>query len=283
MKLVSYRRNHTPGFGVLVDGGIVDLGRRLGARAASLRDALSPEMLEEVRGYASEKPDFPVAEIEYLPVIPEPRKIICIGLNYKTHVAEAKIDAPDFPIIFLRTARSQVGHEQDLIKPAASDRFDFEGELAVIIGKPGRHIRRDKAFEHVAGYSCYNDGSVRDWQRHTSQWGPGKNFPSTGGFGPWLMTADEAPPPTEFVLRTLLNGQVMQHASVGDLLFDIPALIEYCSTMTELETGDVIVTGTTGGVGVARDPQIFLKPGDVVEIDISPVGILRNMVSAERS
>jgi 2-keto-4-pentenoate hydratase/2-oxohepta-3-ene-1,7-dioic acid hydratase in catechol pathway len=168
-----------------------------------------------------------------------------------------------------------------MIRPNASDNFDFEGELAIVIGKRCRHVRREDAASVVAGYSCYNDGSIRDWQRHSIQFTAGKNFPATGGFGPWVVTADEIDDITAATLVTRLNGEEMQRATLGDLVFDIPAIIEYCSTFTELAPGDVILTGTTGGVGFARTPPIWMKPGDVVEVEIEGIGILRNTIEQE--
>jgi 2-keto-4-pentenoate hydratase/2-oxohepta-3-ene-1,7-dioic acid hydratase in catechol pathway len=213
--------------------------------------------------------------------VPDPEKIICIGLNYRSHILESGRDAPTKPVVFTRFANSQMGHEQPMIRPSVSEQLDFEGELAVVIGKRGRHLKRDAALEHVLGYSCYNDGSVRDWQRHTHQFAPGKNFASTGGFGPWIVTADEMGDVTKATLVTRLNGQEVQRTTIDDLLFDIPAIIEYCSTFTELAPGDVIATGTTGGVGAARKPPLWMKPGDVVEVEISGVGVLRNPVEQE--
>jgi 2-keto-4-pentenoate hydratase/2-oxohepta-3-ene-1,7-dioic acid hydratase in catechol pathway len=168
-----------------------------------------------------------------------------------------------------------------MIRPNVSEQLDFEGELAVVIGKRGRHIKRENALGHVIGYSCYNDGSVRDWQRHTHQFAPGKNFVATGGFGPWIVTADEAGDVTKATLVTRLNGREVQRTTIDDLLFDVPSIIEYCSTFTELSPGDVIATGTTGGVGAARNPPLWMKPGDVVEVKISCVGVLRNVIEQE--
>jgi 2-keto-4-pentenoate hydratase/2-oxohepta-3-ene-1,7-dioic acid hydratase in catechol pathway len=190
-------------------------------------------------------------------------------------------DRPDYPVIFTRFADSIVGHEAPMVRPYVSERYDFEGELAVIIGRRARHVRRDEALGYVAGYSCFNDGSVRDYQRHGPQWTPGKNFHASGAFGPWMVTADEQPDPRAFRLRTLLNGEVMQQESVAELCFDVPALIEYCSIWAELAPGDVIVTGTPGGVGAGRTPPVWMKAGDVVEIEITGVGTLRNPIVDE--
>ena len=222
-----------------------------------------------------------LTDVSYLPPIPDPGKIICIGLNYLTHIQEGGRDVPKKPTIFTRWANTQVGHLQPLVRPRQSDTLDFEGEMALIIGRRARHVSRADAMEFVAGYSCYNDGSVREWQRHTSQFTPGKNFPGTGGFGPWIVTPDEAGDMTRASLVTRVNGEEMQRATLDDLVFDVPGLIEYCSAFTVLEPGDVIITGTTGGVGAYREPPLWLKPGDTVEVEVTGVGVLRNGVVQE--
>lgn len=186
-------------------------------------------------------------------------------------------------MFFTRFADSQTAHNGPIVRPIASEKLDFEGELAVVIGRPARHVKAVDAFDYVAGCSCYNDGSVRDWQKHTIQFTPGKNFPSTGGFGPWLVTADELADPSALSLTTRLNGEVVQQATTDDLIFDIPTLIQYCSTFTELRPGDVIITGTTGGVGAFRQPPLWMKPGDVVEVEISRIGVLKNTIVDERA
>ncbi len=181
----------------------------------------------------------------------------------------------------MRVSTSQTGHEQPLLCPRESTSLDYEGEIAVIIGKPGRRITEADAWKHVAGYSCYNDGSVRDWQRHTSQFTPGKNFAATGAFGPWMVTTEEIEPGATLSLTTRLNGQVMQQATTHMMIFPIPRLIAYCSTFVPLESGDVIVTGTPGGVGARRNPPIFMKPGDVVEVEVDRIGCLRNTIALD--
>jgi 2-keto-4-pentenoate hydratase/2-oxohepta-3-ene-1,7-dioic acid hydratase in catechol pathway len=278
MKLASFRRSdESHGWGLVTDAGIIDLG----FESAGLRQALEDGF--PWAAHANRKPDLQIEQIEFLPPIPDPDKIICVGLNYRSHIAESGREAPSKPVIFTRFANSQMGHGQPMIRPNASEQLDFEGELAVVIGKRGRHISRETAFDHVLGYSCYNDGSVRDWQRHTHQFAPGKNFVSTGGFGPWIVTTDEIRDVGKQTLVTRLNGVEVQRTTIDDLLFDIPAIIEYCSTFTELAPGDVIATGTTGGVGAARNPPLWMRPGDVVEVEISGIGILRNVVEQETS
>ena len=277
MKLVSFRRDGKASYGVVVDGGVVDAGRRLGGTFPDLRSAIGGG-LDKLKGLAGEAADYPLDAIEFLPVIPNPDKIICIGINYLTHVKETGRPLPEYPMIFTRFPNSQVGHGQPMVRPPESERFDYEGELAVVIGTAGRRIPAEKALGHIAGYACYNDGSIRDWQRHTVQYTPGKNFERSGAFGPWLVTADEIPDPAALQLTTRLNGQVMQEAPTSDLIFDIPALIAYVSTFTTLYPGDVISTGTTGGVGAFRDPPAWMKPGDTIEIEISGIGVLRNPI-----
>jgi 2-keto-4-pentenoate hydratase/2-oxohepta-3-ene-1,7-dioic acid hydratase in catechol pathway len=216
-----------------------------------------------------------------MPPIPDPAKIVCVGLNYADHQAEASREASAHPPIFFRWADTQVGHGQPAVKPTPSEMFDYEGEVAVVIGKAGWRVPVEGAMKMVAGYSCYNDLSARDWQNHTSQWGPGKNFPATGAFGPWLVTADDVPEPSAMRLTTRVNGERRQSASVADLIFSIPELISYISSFTALSVGDVIVTGTPAGVGLFREPPSFLVPGDSVEVEITGVGTLQNTVVAE--
>lgn len=216
-----------------------------------------------------------------LPVIPNPGKVFCVGLNYKTHVAEMKRADSEYPAIFTRFADSLSAHGAPLPKPSTTNRFDFEGELAVIIGKGGRRISQADAFEHIAGYACFNDGTARDWQRHTHQWTPGKNFPATGPLGPFMATRQAIPDVDALTLETRLNGQVMQHASLGDLIFTLPVIIEYLSGFTTLSPGDVIATGTPGGVGDKREPAVYMKAGDVIEVEITGLGTLRNKVADE--
>ena len=213
-----------------------------------------------------------------LPVIPNPGKVICVGLNYKSHVAETKRADSAYPSLFLRFADSLAAHGDMVERPEFSDRFDWEGELAFVIGQGGRHIAQAQAFDHIAGYCCFNDVSVRDWQRHTHQFTPGKNFPGTGPLGPYLVPRDDVPDVAALTLETRVNGEVMQHASVGDLIFTIPVIIEYISRFTPLSPGDVIATGTPGGVGDRRDPPLYMKTGDVVEVEITGLGVLRNRI-----
>lgn len=224
---------------------------------------------------------FPLFKVTFLPPVSDPEKIICIGLNYLTHIQEGGREIPKQPTIFTRWANTLVGHLQPIVRPKVSETLDFEGEMAVVIGRPARYVPRSEAAGVVAGYSCFNDGSIREWQRHTTQFTPGKNFPGTGAFGPWILTPDEAGDISKWSLITRVNGEEMQRATLDDLVFDVPALIEYCSSFTRLEPGDVIITGTTGGVGAYRKPPLWLQPGDEVEVEVGAIGTLRNGVVQE--
>lgn len=277
MKLatVEYRGEQTWG---LVEG---DTFLDMRSAFPNLRDAIAAGGLAGLDRHRAAAPRRPVAEISWMPVIPSPDKILCVGLNYETHRKETARPEVQNPTIFTRFGNSQIGHGAPIIRPRASTHLDFEGELAVIIGKPGRHIAPEDAYDHVAGYSCYNDGSVREWQYHTSQFTPGKNFAGTGPFGPWMVTPDEMGPIGPQWLETRVNGEVVQRARLEQMIFDIPRVIQYCSTFTRLEPGDVIATGTPGGVGAKRTPPLWLKPGDTVEVEIDGVGLLRSGVADE--
>jgi 2-keto-4-pentenoate hydratase/2-oxohepta-3-ene-1,7-dioic acid hydratase in catechol pathway len=282
MKLLTYSHDGRQTYGVLCGDGVVDVAPIASEAGATLRNALERRSLGRIKEWAaSRQPTVGLDRITFLPVIPDPRKIFCVGINYRSHVEEAGREIPTHPMIFTRFADSQAAHLQPMVRPLASDKFDFEGELAIIIGKQARHVKAADALLYVAGYSCYNDGSVRDWQKHTSQFTPGKNFPATGGFGPWLATSYEIPDPSKLMLSTRLNGQLVQQARTDDLIFDTGALIEYLSSFTTLYPGDVIITGTTGGVGMFRQPPLWMKPGDMVEVEISGIGTLRNFVIDE--
>jgi 2-keto-4-pentenoate hydratase/2-oxohepta-3-ene-1,7-dioic acid hydratase in catechol pathway len=281
MKFATFEINGAASWG-LVDGtDVVDLGALWRERFADLKSVIAANALKEVAASAPKAARHPLSEITWLPVIPNPDKILCIGLNYETHRKETGRTEVENPTVFGRFANSQTGHLADIIRPRVSKDLDYEGELAVIIGKPGRYIARKDAWDHIAGYACYNEGSVRDFQRHTHQFTPGKNFPNTGAFGPWMVTPDEVGELAPLRLQTRLNGEVVQDATISQMIFGIAQQIEYCSTFTRLEPGDVIVTGTPGGVGSRRTPPLWLKPGDVVEVEIDRVGLLRNGVADE--
>jgi 2-keto-4-pentenoate hydratase/2-oxohepta-3-ene-1,7-dioic acid hydratase in catechol pathway len=277
MKLTSFLNQGQPTYGIVSGDDVLDLGPILGAQAPDLKTLIAKNMLGAAAQAAGlHRPTLKFSQLHVLPVIPNPGQIFCIGLNYGEHVRETGREITESPAIFLRLPGSQVGHGQDIMRPRESHRLDYEAEIAVVIGKGGRRIAEADAWDHIAGYSCYNDGSVRDWQVATSQWTPGKNFYRTGGFGPWLVTSDEIAPGQVMRLQTVLNGQVLQDTTTDKMIHSIPRQIAYLSTFIPLSPGDVIVTGTPGGVGNKRNPQIFMKPGDVCEIVVDAIGTLRN-------
>ena len=263
MRFASFTGPGPAGFGLVEDGTIRPIADD---RYPDLKSVIAAG---DYRGAAAAAAE-PVGldEVSMAPVLPNPGKIFCIGMNYLAHIEEMGRERPEYPTLFARYPDSLVGHGRPIVRPAASAQYDFEGELAVVIGRGARHVSADRALDYVAGYACFLDGSLRDYQRHTSQFIAGKNFRHSGAFGPWLVTTDELPDPYVLSLETRVNGQVMQTGNIDDLCFDIGALIEYLSTICRLEPGDVIVTGTPSGVGAARDPQVWLQPGDVVEVDI---------------
>lgn len=267
-------------FGLVSGAGVIDLRIRTGF--TNLAALIAADGLHHAAAHGEDAADHRLDAVTLLPVIPAPARIICVGLNYKAHVAETGRPDSDRPTIFLRLASSQIAHGQPLIRPHESQKFDYEGELAVIIGKSGRRVAIADAMSHVAGYSCYNDGSVRDWQKHTSQWAPGKNFPGTGAFGPWMIPAEDLPKRESCALVTRLNGVEVQRATLSQMIFSIEELIAYVSTFTEIEPGDVIVSGTPGGVGDRRDPPLYMREGDEVSVEIDGVGMLVNSVVDER-
>jgi 2-keto-4-pentenoate hydratase/2-oxohepta-3-ene-1,7-dioic acid hydratase in catechol pathway len=249
------------------------------AAGISLRQVLAGPGLESLRSLQGTR--VALTDVRFLPPVTDADKILGVGFNYRGHVAETGTALPKYPSLFVRFGSSQVGHQRPVLAPSISAEFDYEGELAVIIGKPAWRVVEADAMQYVAGYSCFAENSVRDFQAHARQVTAGKNFLASGAFGPWLVTKDEIPDPAALELNTRLNGEVVQHASLSDLVFSIPQLIEYASKFTRLLPGDVISTGTPDGVGCLRKPPIFLKPGDCLEIDIPGVGLLRNRVIAE--
>ncbi|MCK8787392.1 fumarylacetoacetate hydrolase family protein [Roseomonas sp. NAR14] len=281
MKLATVRIAGAPSWGLVIGDTFRDLGAVLGDRLPDLKSVIAQDAFDGLPAHAEAAPALPLDALEWLPVIPNPDKILCVGLNYETHRKETGRAEVGHPTIFARYANSQTGHRQPILRPKVSADLDYEGELAVIIGRPGRYIARADALGHVAGYACYNDGSVRDWQRHTHQFTPGKNFPCTGAFGPWMVTPDEVGELAPLLLQTRLNGVVVQEARIADMIFDVPRQIEYCSAFTRLEPGDVIASGTPGGVGAKRQPPLWMKPGDTVEVEIDRVGLLVNIIADE--
>ena len=273
MRLVSFRHAGANKIGAAVDGGIVDLSARSGNRWASLRAVLAAKALGELavatKGAVA---DFKMDEVVLLPVVPDPDKILCIGLNYASHVGEVGRQLPTVPSVFSRLHNTLVAHGGDIVRPRASIDFDFEGELAIVIGTRCRHVSRASALSVVSGYTCFLDGSVRDFQKHSVT--AGKNFPATGPLGPWMVTTDEIPDPQRLKLETRLNGKTVQHDTTDHMIFDVATIIEYLSTVTWLEPGDIIATGTPDGVGAGRKPPLWMRDGDKVEVEISGIGTL---------
>jgi 2-keto-4-pentenoate hydratase/2-oxohepta-3-ene-1,7-dioic acid hydratase in catechol pathway len=278
MKLATYIADNRKTFGIHTAEGLVDLGERFEGRYGDLKAFIASGNLGEAFVYLDDKVDHRDTDVTYLPTIDRPGKIFCVGMNYAAKRTEFAETNPA-PTLFVRFPHSQTGHRCPIIKPSRTDEFDYEGELAVIIGKAGFRISATEAYDHVAGYSCYMDGSVRDWQH--SWFTAGKNWRETGAFGPWLVTTDEIPDPHTLKIGTWLNGTQVQSDSTANMIHRIPDLIEYISTFSPLEPGDVIITGSPGGVGKKRTPPLFLKDGDVIEVEIERIGRLHNVVVRE--
>lgn len=283
MKYLSFSvGNSEPTWGVAEEGTVYDLGPSGANLSASLHGAVVDGNFGAVtQDQLQSAPTYPESEVTMLPCLLEEHKVICIGVNYRTHQEESGHTGQKAPTVFTRFVDTHMGHEAPAVKPASTEKFDYEGEMALVIGKEAWHVEKEDAFEYVAGYANYNDFSVRDWQKAASQWIPGKNFPNTGGFGPYLVPADVVGDVNELTLETRVNGEVRQHASVADLYFDIPTLINYVTGFTKLNPGDVIVTGTPGGVGLFWGEAGLLNDGDVVEVEVTNLGILRNTVVDE--
>ncbi|HEY4265327.1 MAG TPA: fumarylacetoacetate hydrolase family protein [Micropepsaceae bacterium] len=281
MKLASYIAGGKPAFGQVTEGGIVTLSDRMGERNIGLKDALAEDgLLDELLHLAKgAEPDMELDGLKYLPTIANPGKILCVGINYRSHAAEHGHAVAEKPNIFTKFTDCLLGHEGEMWRPKASTQLDFEGELVVVMGKGGRAIPAADALSYVAGYTCFCDGSVRDFIKTSLI--TGKNFPMTSPLGPWMVTADEIPDPSKLTLTTRLNGQVMQHSGTDMLMHDVPALIAYCSAFTALSPGDIIATGTPEGIGARRNPPVWMKAGDVLEVEISGIGTLRNRIVDE--
>ena len=281
MKLASYLSYGAETFGVVTGDGVVTLGGKLKGGYRTLLEAIAAGAFDEIGKVAKgARADQKLDEIRFLPVISNPSKILCAGINYRSHAAETGRELPVQPSMFIRFSDTLVSHEGEMIRPKISTNFDFEGELAVIIGRGGRHIKPDRALNHVAGYTCFIDGSVRDYQKFSVT--SGKNFPATGPLGPWMVTADEIPDPTKLTLTTMLNGQQMQRSGTDQMIYSVPQIISFCSDFTYLHPGDIIATGTPEGVGQRRNPPVWMKAGDVLEVDISSIGTLRVRIVDER-
>lgn len=277
MKYVSFvRPDGQAAFGRLEDATVYDLSAGDNA-PTDLKSAIASKTLREL----SDGDSYSLSDVTLLPVIPNPAKIFCVGHNYESHRQETGRDKVDNPSIFTRFTDTLIADGQPILRPKVSTDLDYEGELAVIIGQGGRAISQQDALDHVAGYACFNDASVRDWQWHTRQFTPGKNFPTTGPFGPYMITPDEAGDLSEVNVTTRLNGEIMQQQPIKDMIFPVAQIIAYISAFTPLQPGDVIVSGTPGGVGAKRTPPVWMKPGDKIEVDIGPVGTLTNIIEDE--
>jgi 2-keto-4-pentenoate hydratase/2-oxohepta-3-ene-1,7-dioic acid hydratase in catechol pathway len=283
MKLASFRDGAALTWGLVQADGVQLATSSLRAQFPALRDVLAAGAVAGIPALLAAERLRDLASLHFAPVIPEPARILCVGVNYLEHIHEMGRVRPDYPTLFTRFPDSLVGHRESIVRPRLSTHYDYEGELAIVIGRTARHVRAENALNHVAGYTCFLDGSVRDWQRHTTQFLPGKNFPNTGSCGPWLVTTDEITDPASLVLKTRVNGEILQQAPISDLCFDVRQIIEYCSSFCVLNPGDIIATGTPSGVGFARTPPRWLIPGDVVEVDISGIGVLCNKVIDEEN
>jgi 2-keto-4-pentenoate hydratase/2-oxohepta-3-ene-1,7-dioic acid hydratase in catechol pathway len=282
MAYITFHAEGRASYGIVRPDGVFDLGRRLGTVLPHLKAFLAAEGLGLLTSPPSaDTTDYATGEFTYLPVIPNPNKILCVGLNYEEHRQETGRPATEHPAIFTRYADTLIGHDAPMVLPPNSTSLDYEGELAVVIGKAGYRVNESDALSLAAGYSVFNDGTLRDWQRHTAQFTPGKNFAGTGALGPALITPEEAGELPGKRIETRLNGKVMQSAVLGDMIFSVPRIIAYLSGFTQLSPGDVIATGTPGGVGFKRDPQVFMAPGDRVEVSIQGIGDLVNLIEQE--
>lgn len=280
MRWASFRHSGKDCYGVVTGDAVADLLDAAPDAPPTLRGAIASDRLDELgRQALSAGRRLPLQSIEFLPPLPDSDKIIAIGRNYRAHIEEMGRDAPEYPRTFIKHMSSLVGHGKPIVRPKVSEQFDYEGELAVVIGKRGRHVEARDALSHIAGYSCLNDGSVRDYQQHSTD--TGKNFHASSSFGPWIVTADEIPDPTKLTLVTRLNGTEVQNSTTDMLIFDIPFLISYLTRWTELLPGDVIATGTPAGVASSGKPPRWLRPGDRIEVEISGIGCLANEVVAE--
>ncbi len=286
MKLLSYLDPHSaqPTYGAVTDDGVINLGARnpdLADLRAVLREDALGKMVQQIDGASA---DASLADIDFLPTIPNPEKIICIGVNYANRNAEYKdgSDLPEYPSVFMRTRESLVGHEQDILDPPESDQLDYEGEIVIVIGQAGRRIAAADAHRHIAGLTIMNEGSVRDYLRHAKfNVTQGKNFAGSGALGPWMVTSDELDPMGNLQVITRVNGEERQNDVTANLMFDFRYLISYLSTFYHLKPGDIIATGTPNGAGARFDPPKFLKPQDQVEVEVPGIGTLRNPVVAE--
>ena len=285
MRLLSFRHEDSRHIGALKEGGILDLNALIPTLPTFLREVLAQDRMTEISAAVAQAQDAPLialSDVELLPPIDNAEKIICIGRNYAAHAKEGGAETPTYPEIFLRTNGSLIADGDAIIRPVCSDKLDFEGELVVVMGKKARHVSKADALDYVGGYSIFNDATLRDYQRKSSQWTIGKNFDNTGAFGPYLVTPEEVPPgANNLTIQTRLNGELMQDATTADLVFPIAQLISMLSECLTLQPGDIIVTGTPSGVGYARTPPVWMKPGDVCEVTVEGIGTLSNPIVDE--
>ncbi|RKF14359.1 FAA hydrolase family protein [Alginatibacterium sediminis] len=288
MRIVSFETAGEERIGIKADDYVIDLSIAAPELPTTLLELLELDsdlnrLLDGVAANAAIESRIAIEQLNYRPVIAKPGKIICIGRNYAAHAVEGGVAPPEYPEIFLRCSDSLIGHQSPILRPKNSSKLDYEGEIAAVIGKTARHIKAEHGLDYVAGYSLFNDATLRDYQRKSSQWTIGKNFDDTGAFGPEFVSADELPPGMHAVeLQTRLNGEVMQNASTADFIFPMAKLIEILSECLTLRPGDVIITGTPAGVGYVRKPPVFMKPGDIIEIEAAGLGTLRNTIEDEQ-
>lgn len=285
MKLISFIARGIARYGIVTDSGIIDLYAHLGGNSPTLRDLLKTGAIARAELIAcTATPEYSLKEIQFLPPIPNPEKIICVGVNYVNRIQEYRdnFDLPKYPSVFMRVPGSFVGHAAQIMRPPESLQLDYEGEIAIVIGAPGRRIPEEQAMSHIAGLTCMNDGTIRDWLRHGKfNVTQGKNFDHTGSIGPWLVTTDELPSFNSLRITTRINGEIRQDDTTANLIFSFSYLIHYLSTFTTLKPGDIVATGTPAGAGVHSDPPRYLKPGDIVEVEVPAIGKLSNSVIDE--
>ncbi len=287
MRFASFQKKGNPAIGVRTDAGLVDLEVADGSLPRDLKSLIAggKGALRRAWRAAGKAPESALVKgrINYLPPVPDPQKIICVGLNYRDHAAEAGLEAPSYPVLFARFPTSMVGHRRPLVAPKASRRYDYEAELVAVIGRRARNVRKRDALDHVAGYSIFNEGSIRDYQMKASQWTVGKNFDATGAFGPEMVTPEELPTGAKGLgIQCRVNGKVLQDSNTREMIFDVRTLVYEAARAMTLLPGDIIVTGTPAGVGFVRKPPVFLKAGDLCEVEIEGIGVLANRVRKER-
>ena len=286
MRLISFNTGGNEAVGVLRDDQVFPLDALLGRTVGNMREVISagPGLLEEIGAAlnGTDEKSLPLSSVTLLPVVTDPQKIICIGLNYADHAKEGGNPIPEYPALFMRAPNSLMASGDAMVRPACSDTLDYEAELLLIIGRQGKHVTEENALDYVFGYSIFNDGSVRAYQRKGAQWTPGKNFDRTGPAGPWIVTADELPPGAAGLdIQSRLNGQVMQSSNTDQFIFTVPRIIAVLSEFMTLEPGDMVAMGTPAGVGYPRNPPVFMRPGDVIEVEIEKIGVLSNPVIDE--